>query len=419
MASLNNDIKPAFGTNQEDYASYIMNGIIRWGDPVSCSPGGRRAAGAADEEQRPNAAGPPNSGKTALAAKISEDSQFPFIKICSPDKMIGHSEIAKCQAIKKIFEDAYKSQLSCVVVDDIERLLDYVPNRPSFLQPGVTSSAGAAEETSSEARSYIFSFASLLFCFLLFLLSSLVVFNPFLLFVVTYGPHAHRQTFTGDIPKKICTPKTVVRNLTSTIPSQCDLLLGSFEEVERASIAKAVKGKGLWIGIKKLLMLIEMSVQMDPGYRVSKFLSLLKDEGAFEQFCINYCNEKLQQLFIQLVLKQEQEEYQREGIPWKHIDYFNNQIIVDLVEQQHKGIFSVLDEACMNVGKVTDEVFLQGLNGKLAKHAHYTSRKVGNAEHRADVCFPVHNIDIRKSFDGGHQLPERASRSLTRHFAHK
>ncbi|KAJ3607761.1 hypothetical protein NHX12_024812 [Muraenolepis orangiensis] len=97
--------------------------------------------------------------------------------------------------------------------------------------------------------------------------------------------------------------------------------------------------------------------------------------NSFEQFCINYCNEKLQQLFIQLVLKQEQEEYQREGIPWKHIDYFNNQIIVDLVEQQHKGIFSVLDEACMNVGKVTDEVFLQGLNGKLAKHAHYTSRK--------------------------------------------
>ncbi|CAB1312019.1 unnamed protein product [Coregonus sp. 'balchen'] len=77
--------------------------------------------------------------------------------------------------------------------------------------------------------------------------------------------------------------------------------------------------------------------------------------NSFEQFCINYCNEKLQQLFIQLVLRQEQEEYQREGIPWKHIDYFNNQIIVDLVELQHKGIFSVLDEACMNVGKVTDK----------------------------------------------------------------
>uniref|UniRef100_A0A673LX82 Unconventional myosin-Id n=1 Tax=Sinocyclocheilus rhinocerous TaxID=307959 RepID=A0A673LX82_9TELE len=118
--------------------------------------------------------------------------------------------------------------------------------------------------------------------------------------------------------------------------------------------------------------------------------------NSFEQFCINYCNEKLQQLFIQLVLKQEQEEYQREGIPWKHIDYFNNQIIVDLVEQQHKGIFAVLDEACMNVGKVTDEMFLQALNGKLAKHAHYTSRKLSptdkNLEFDRDFLHSLYSV---------------------------
>uniref|UniRef100_H3ATP1 Unconventional myosin-Id n=1 Tax=Latimeria chalumnae TaxID=7897 RepID=H3ATP1_LATCH len=100
------------------------------------------------------------------------------------------------------------------------------------------------------------------------------------------------------------------------------------------------------------------------------------ENNSFEQFCINYCNEKLQQLFIQLVLKQEQEEYQREGIPWKHIDYFNNQIIVDLVEQQHKGIIAILDDACMNVGRVTDEMFLEALNTKLGKHAHFSSRKL-------------------------------------------
>uniref|UniRef100_A0A8C9V9U1 Vesicle-fusing ATPase n=1 Tax=Scleropages formosus TaxID=113540 RepID=A0A8C9V9U1_SCLFO len=57
-------------------------------------------------------------------------------------------------------------------------------------------------------------------------------------------------------------------------------LLGSFTDKERATIAQQVKGKRVWIGIKKLLMLIEMSLQMDQEYRVSKFLSLLRDEGA-------------------------------------------------------------------------------------------------------------------------------------------
>ncbi len=80
------------------------------------------------------------------------------------------------------------------------------------------------------------------------------------------------------------------------------------------------------------------------------------DVNSFEQFCINYCNEKLQQLFIELVLKQEQEEYRREGIAWQNIDYFNNQIICDLVEQPHKGIIAIMDEACLNVGRVTDQV---------------------------------------------------------------
>ncbi|XP_038581115.1 unconventional myosin-Ig [Micropterus salmoides] len=113
------------------------------------------------------------------------------------------------------------------------------------------------------------------------------------------------------------------------------------------------------------------------------------DNNSFEQFCINYCNEKLQQLFIELILRQEQGEYQREGITWQHIDYFNNQIIVDLVEQPHKGIISILDEACLTVGKVTDTVCLDSMDTKLAQHPHYTSRK---------LCPTDKTMDFQKHF---------------------
>jgi len=49
-------------------------------------------------------------------------------------------------------------------------------------------------------------------------------------------------------------------------------------------------------------------------------------ENAFEQLCINYVNEKLQQLFISQTLESEQLEYSREGIHWTNIEYFNNQV---------------------------------------------------------------------------------------------
>lgn len=102
------------------------------------------------------------------------------------------------------------------------------------------------------------------------------------------------------------------------------------------------------------------------------------DTNGFEQFCINYCNEKLQQLFIELVLKQEQEVYEQENINWQHIEYFNNKIICDLVEQQHKGIISIIDEASFSVGKVDDELLLEHLSKQLKEHKHFASRSVSH-----------------------------------------
>uniref|UniRef100_A0A2R5LJZ3 Putative myosin class ii heavy chain n=1 Tax=Ornithodoros turicata TaxID=34597 RepID=A0A2R5LJZ3_9ACAR len=100
------------------------------------------------------------------------------------------------------------------------------------------------------------------------------------------------------------------------------------------------------------------------------------DNNSFEQLCINYCNEKLQQLFIELVLKQEQEEYRKEGIEWQDVKYFNNRIICDLVEEPHRGILAIADEACLQVGKVNDVMLLESMDKKLANHKHYTSRRL-------------------------------------------
>uniref|UniRef100_A0A2K5N0D1 Myosin IH n=1 Tax=Cercocebus atys TaxID=9531 RepID=A0A2K5N0D1_CERAT len=95
------------------------------------------------------------------------------------------------------------------------------------------------------------------------------------------------------------------------------------------------------------------------------------DKNGFEQFCINYCNEKLQQLLIERTLKAEQAEYEMEGIEWEPIKYFNNKIICDLVEERHKGIISILDEECIRPGPATDLSFLEKLEEKVGKHAHF------------------------------------------------
>ena len=66
--------------------------------------------------------------------------------------------------------------------------------------------------------------------------------------------------------------------------------------------------------------------------------------NSFEQFCINYCNEKLQQFFNQRILKDEQELYVKEGLGVKNVSFVDNQDCIDLIETKQTGIFSLLDE---------------------------------------------------------------------------
>ena len=57
------------------------------------------------------------------------------------------------------------------------------------------------------------------------------------------------------------------------------------------------------------------------------------EHNSFEQFIINFCNEKLQQVFIELTLKEEQHEYVQEGLEWTPVAYFDNVAICDLIEK--------------------------------------------------------------------------------------
>lgn len=74
-------------------------------------------------------------GKTAIAAKLALESMFPFVKVISPEKFVGYSELAKISSIVKTFEDAYKSPLSLIVLDDIERLIEFIHIGPRFSNP--------------------------------------------------------------------------------------------------------------------------------------------------------------------------------------------------------------------------------------------------------------------------------------------
>lgn len=138
LNALENDIKPAFGAADEMLDNLLTRGIINWGSPVShiLEDGAlyTEQVRASDSSGLVSLLleGPPNAGKSALAAKLAKLSDFPFVKICSPDDMVGFSESAKCLQIRKVFDDAYRSTLSCIVVDNIERLLDYGPIGPRY-----------------------------------------------------------------------------------------------------------------------------------------------------------------------------------------------------------------------------------------------------------------------------------------------
>ncbi|XP_072339298.1 myosin-10 isoform X2 [Scyliorhinus torazame] len=139
-------------------------------------------------------------------------------------------------------------------------------------------------------------------------------------------------------------------------------------------------------------------------HRINKALDRTKRQGAsfigildiagfeifelnsFEQLCINYTNEKLQQLFNHTMFILEQEEYQREGIEWNFIDFgLDLQPCIDLIERPANppGVLALLDEECW-FPKATDKTFVEKLSQEQGTHSKF--QKPRQLKDKADFC---------------------------------
>lgn len=132
------DIRPAFGSVDDELAGCGTEQILHFSnDTQRILDEGASYAKAASLDTRNNLVsvlvhGEAGAGKTALAARIAQQSGFPFIKILSLQTLMGMSEQACIYRLTQVFADACKSELSCVILDNLEDLADWNPVGPRY-----------------------------------------------------------------------------------------------------------------------------------------------------------------------------------------------------------------------------------------------------------------------------------------------
>ena len=136
---------------------------------------------------------------------------------------------------------------------------------------------------------------------------------------------------------------------------------------------------------------VNESIRVDEASTVRAEIGVLDIFGfesfkvnSFEQLCINYTNETLQQQFNQFVFKLEQAEYQREEISWSFIEFPDNQECLDLIEHRQNGILAVLDDVC-KLPQASDEKFASRLYKLLDSHSRFSA----TVTQRRDLVFCV------------------------------
>jgi len=132
------EIKPMFGTDTSQLQNNLQFDIIDYGS--SYLNLNSKLISLLEQVKNSKSAssmsilleGPTGSGKTALACNLALRSEFPYVKIISPELLVGYMEAGKVGAITKIFEDAYKSPFSIILLDNLERIVEYIKIGPRF-----------------------------------------------------------------------------------------------------------------------------------------------------------------------------------------------------------------------------------------------------------------------------------------------
>ena len=235
------DVKPAFGVSEDEMQRCLRGGIIHFSASIDNIL--NEANLIVKQVQEPDSTplfsaimhGPPGSGKTALAAKVALDSNYPFIKMISADYMIGFNESMKIEAMRRIFDDAYKSPLSVVLIDNIERIVEWVPIGPRFSNAVLQALMVLLKKEPPKGRR--------------------------LLVLATTGERSVLQqldVFTA-FDSDIAVPNVMTHTELSHIMKQS----GVFQEPERAirELQELTRSDSVGVGIKKILLGIETAKQ--------------------------------------------------------------------------------------------------------------------------------------------------------------
>lgn len=256
--ALENDVKPAFGRSDESLNRFLTRGMIVWGPEVTRIIG--EGSLLADTVKNPEnsgfqsavLAGAPKTGKTSLAAQIAKSSDFPFVKVISPEDTVGFSESAKCMALKKAFEDAKRSKLSVLLIDNLERLIDYHPVGPRY--------------------------SNLVIQALLVLLNAPPPQGHRLLVLATSSDRSFlRDMGLMDVfGSVIDVPKLSTADQMLNVIQESNLYTDDQLATIEHKLRQFVEGRTFGVGIKHLLGLIESARQCEPDYRVSTLLSKIE-----------------------------------------------------------------------------------------------------------------------------------------------